>query len=227
MKNTHFFSLLTTTFLTFLVPISSSVYSLEIPQNRLLEKTLTLKVAPGKVTAIHFTTGEKIVNYLLSDETQLIYNLNASEGEATTFMLREIQPDPIYGATRSSVPNLLLTTRFPDGRTQLYEFLITFDTQIGDNERVIRVTAPSYRLGEHRLFTSLGEATLNEVKAGLNHVLATQQARSTDPIIQQIRQFLSLANQMPLQQALNTSRVDIEAVKRLGEIGFQLNHSSP
>ncbi len=227
MKNTHFFSLLTATFLTFPLSIPSPVYSVEIPQNRLQERTFTLKVAPGKATAIHFTTGEKIINYLLGDETQLIYNLNAPKGEATTFMLREIKPDPIYGATRSSVPNLLLITRLPDGTTQLYEFLITFEKQISDNERIIRVTKPSYRLAEHRLFTSKGEVTLDHVQAGLSHILATQQASPSDPIIQQIRQFLALANQMPLEQAFYTSQVDIEAVKRLGEIGIKLNQSSP
>ena len=227
MKNTHFFSWLTATFLTFSVPFSLPVYSVDIPQNRLLEKTFTVKVAPGKVTAIHFTTGEKIINYLLSDETKLIHNLNAQKGSATTFMLREIQPDPIYGATRSTVPNLLLTTRLPDGTTQLYEFLITFEKHIGENERVIRVTHPSYRLSDHRLFTSKGEVTLDHVQAGLSHILATQQASYSEPIIQQIRQFLALANQMPLEQALRISMVDISAVQRLGEIGLQLNQSSP
>jgi hypothetical protein len=227
MKKPHFLSLLTATFLTCLSLTFTPVYGLDIPQNRLEEKTLTIKVAPGKVTAIHFTTGEKIINYLLSDETKLIHNLNAPEGEATTFMLREIKPDPLYGATRSSVPNLLLTTRLPDGTTQLYEFLITFEKQISNNERVIRVTNPSYRLADHKIFTSKGEVTLDHVQAGLSHILATQQASSFDPIIQQIKQFLALANQMPLEQALNTSQVDIEAVKRLGEIGFQLNQSSP
>ena len=181
---------------TFINPSSG----LEIPQNRLQERTFTVKVAPGKATAIHFTTGEKIISYLLSDETKLIYNLDASKGNATTFMLREIKPAPLYGATRSSVPNLLLTTRLPDGTTQLYEFLITFEKEISDNERIIRVTNPSYRLGDHRLFTTKGEVTLDHVQAGLNHVLASQQASFHDPIIQQIKQFLSLATQMPLQQ---------------------------
>ena len=224
----HIFSLILAGSLTLVYPtFINPSYGLEIPQNRLQQKTLTIKVAPGKATAIHFTTGEKIINYLLSDETKLIYNLDAPQGNATTFMLREIQPDPLYGATRSSVPNLLLTTRLPDGTTQLYEFLITFEKHIPDNERIIRVTNPSYRLGDHRLFTSKGEVTLDHVQAGLNHILATQQASFNDPIIQQIRQFLTLAKHKPLQQALSTSQVNLEAVKRLGEIGIKLNQFSP
>ena len=227
ITKTHIFSLIIASSLSVFSPISIPSSALDIPQNRLQEKTLTVKVAPGKVTAIHFTTGEKILSYLLSDETQLIHNLNAPEGNATTFMLREIKPDPIYGATRERVPNLLLTTILPDGTIQLYEFLIMFEESLSENERVIRVTNPSYRLGDHRLFTSSGEVTLEDVKAGFNYVLATNQASFSDPIIQQIRQFLALANQMSLDKALQTSQVDIQAVKRLGQIGVQFKNSSP
>lgn len=204
----------------------SSILALDIPNNRLLDKTLTVKVAPGKVTAIHFTTGEKIIHYQVSDETKLIHNLDAPKGEATTFMLREIKEDPMYGATRSSIPNLLITTRFPDGSTQLYEFLITFEKQISEPERVIRVTNPAYRLADQRLFTPNGQVTLEDVQAGLNHVLSTQQAYSSEPIVQQIRHFLALATQMPLDKALTTSQVDVEAIKRLGEIGNKVNGKS-
>ncbi len=64
--------------------------------------------------------------------------------------------------------------------------------------------------------------TLDHVQAGLTHVLATQQASSRDPVVQQIRQFLSLATQMSLEQAIQASQVDIFAIKRLGEIGLEL-----
>ncbi len=222
MVKNYLFSFIIASSLSLLSPISLPSYSLDVPQNRLQKRTFNLKVAPGQVTAIHFQTGEKIINYLISDPTKLIHNLNAPQGEATTFMLREIKADPLHGATRTSVPNLLLTTRLPDGTTQLYEFLVVFEDQIDDNERVIRVTAPSYRLSDHRLFTSQGEVTLDHVQAGLTHVLATQQASSRDPVVQQIRQFLSLATQMSLEQAIQASQVDIFAIKRLGEIGLEL-----
>ncbi|MGK7944097.1 MAG: hypothetical protein AB4058_06480 [Microcystaceae cyanobacterium] len=199
----------------------SSALALEIPSNRLLNNPLTLKVAPGKVTAIHFENGETIQHYLLSDDTRLVFTTDAPLDQATTFMLREIEPNPIPGATQTGIPNLLITTRLPDGSTRLYEFLVDFQAQIPDRERVIRVTAPQYRLEEQKLSTNSGEISLIEVADGLNHVLRTQQASLGELKLDQVKYFLILARHQPLESALATSGVDVMILIKLGQIGLQ------
>ncbi len=111
-------------FLGFLLVTYTPVQAVDIPTNRLESDPLTLKVVPGKATTLHFDNGEVIEHFVVSDDSQLIYNTNQPPGQATTFILRQIEKLPTPGATINSQPNIIINTRSPDGQVNVYQVVV-------------------------------------------------------------------------------------------------------
>lgn len=210
-------------FLGVLLVTSTPSQAVDIPANRLESNPLTLKVVPGKATTLHFDNGEVIEHFVVSDDSQLIYNTNQPPGQATTFILRQIEELPTPGATITSEPNIIINTRSPNGDGNVYQVVVQFapPKTVTDSELLWRVVAPSYTPTEQTINTGLGQANLNHLQLGLAHLLSTGQLNNGDEIVAQIRTLFVKARSIPLQSAAHQANIPVQVLYKLGEIGLK------
>ena len=211
------------------IPVAALVITLtpmvakavDIPSNRLEAEPLTIKVVPGKATTLHFDNGEVIEHFVISDDSQLIYNTNQPSGKAQTLILRQIKSLPTPGATYTSRPNIIISTRSPDGTAKVYQILVEFTKSVPANQLVWRVVSPSYRPEEQTLETAVGTANLEHLRRGLAYILETGQAHSSDEIVLKIRSLFALAQHQPLTEAAAQLEIPYDSLAKLGEIGLK------
>ncbi|EAZ88195.1 hypothetical protein [Crocosphaera chwakensis] len=210
-------------FLSVLLVTSSSSPSqaVDIPTNRLESNPLTLKVVPGKATTLHFDNGEVIEHFVVSDDSQLIYNTNQPPGQATTFILRQTEEIQTPGATTTSEPNIIINTRSSNGDTNVYQVVVQFAKIVPDSELLWRVIPPSYSPTEQTVDTALGQANLKHLQLGLAHLLSTGQLNNDDEITKQLRTLFVKAKFMTLDEAAHQANVPLQVLNKLGEIGLK------
>ncbi|WP_036486846.1 hypothetical protein [Myxosarcina sp. GI1] len=194
-------------------------------------ESTTVNVSQGKATAISFENGETITFVLLSDQSRHIYTLNApvESGLAKSIFLRRIQNIEIPGTTTTSRPNLFVVTADKNGNQQEYEFVIVNSDAQDDNNRVSvspdvvkKPVATKPPQPKNTLVTSLGEATPEDIRLGLETKLERGAIAADDPLVLAVAECIALSlNDTPLKEAARSFELPLSLLSELGKIGLQ------
>lgn len=185
--------------------------------------TTNVPVWPGRSTAIDFSqTGEIITYILIADPSKTVYSTDAQikSNQARTVFLRVIEPLRFPGATSTTITNLSIKTRTPDGQQRLYTFNIVpgsgKPTSNGISISPITLgIEQTWRVGNNQV------ATLSDIERGLQIAIAKRFTNPNDPVVFKVREFLSLArNATPILKAAESVNLPLSVITSLGQLGL-------
>lgn len=209
-------------------------------------KATQVKIFPGRSSIIDFRNGETVTYIELANQERIVYHTNApvESGQARLITTRLVDPLKFEGQTRppglgqraSAATNLIVSTTNRAGEHKSYIFDLlpaTDNLQVGDRNGVAVVphsspgtTSLSTALADNTsasptVQTSLGLATLADLKRGLKVALDHKYSLASDPIVYQVKECIALAhNGTPLLAAANQLGIPASVIVSLGEMGI-------
>ena len=205
-----------------------------IDQTKAQQQPTVASVVPGKTTAISFKTDEIITFVKLSDMSKNTYSLNApiESGQAKSIYLGQIQKLEIPGTTESDNPNLFVVTTNAQGKQQEYEITIDNTTQNIDSYKIV-ITPPKPKPAppkpkvivpppENTVYTTLGEASPEDVELGLETSLKKGRLNPDDPVVLATREYIALTmNGTSSNEAVGAIEIPLALIQQLGSLGLQ------
>lgn len=215
--------------------------------DRLAQAKATLvKIFPGRSSVIDFRNEETITYIELANQERIVYHTNApvESGQARLITVRLVDPLKFEGQTRppglgqraSAATNLIVSTtnRAGEHKSYIFDLLPTAgNLQVGDRNGVAVVphnspgtTSLSTALADNTsasptVQTSLGLATLADLRQGLKVALDRKYSLASDPIVYQVKECIALAhNGTPLLAAANQLGIPASVIVSLGEMGI-------
>jgi hypothetical protein len=200
-----------------------------------LQEGATVKIFPGRASVISFRTNEFISSVTLSDPTYVLFNPNAEidSGQTTALILRLSDGINFESLTRSSRPNISITTINQEGKQQTY----LFDLEIASGLPIpnrdhngIAIVPDNEVIAANGNFiqTAKGSATMNDIERGLRISIEQGFTTNTDPIVAQVREVLAQSRNGGLLMAIAQQvGVPIAVLSTLGELGLEAGRSAP
>lgn len=193
-----------------------------------LQEGATVKIFPGRASVINFRTNEFITSIILSDPTYVLYTPNAEldSGQTTALILRLSDGIAFENLTRSSRPNISITTINQEGKQKNY----LFDLEIAlglpipnrdyngiaivpDNEAIVS--------NGNVIQTAKGDATMNDIERGLRIAIRQGFTARTDPIVTKVQEVLAQSrNGGSLMAIAQQVGVPLSVLTTLGELGL-------
>jgi hypothetical protein len=194
-----------------------------------LQQGATVQIFPGRASVINFRTNEFITSVTLSDPTYVLYTPNAEieSGQTTALILRLSNGIPFENLSRSSKPNISITTVNLENQQTTYLFDLEIASGspqpnrrdyngiaiVPDDEAII-VTGNTIQ-------TPKGDATMNDVERGLRIAIRRGFTARADPIVNRVREVLAQARQGDSLGAIALQiGVPISVLSALGELGL-------
>lgn len=200
--------------------INSTNYQI-IDRATAIGSPMDARVMQGRITAIDFTlSDETIKSILLGDPSRSVYTTDATieSGKAKIIYLRSIQKLNFPGATTAYVTNLTVTTLDRQGQTRNYVFNL-IPSKVNTNYIGIRIT--SNNLAQSITFQG-HSVTADDLEVGLQRSISYNYTRRDDPVVNKIRQMISLMRQgTPIRAAAQSSNVSIPLITALARIAMQ------
>jgi hypothetical protein len=193
-----------------------------------LQDGATVKIFPGRASVINFRTDEFITSVTLSDPTYVLYAPNAEidSGQATALILRLSNGIPFENLSRSSKPNISITTMNKEHEQKTYLFDLELASGLPQANRdhngiVIVPDNEAIAINGNVIQTSKGDATMNQIERGLRIAIRQGLTARTDPIVNQVREILAQArNGGSLRAIAQQAGVPLSVLTALGELGL-------
>lgn len=200
-----------------------------------LQEGATVKLFPGRASVINFRTDEFITSITLSDPTYVLYNPNAEldSGQTTALILRLSDGIAFRNLTRSSRPNISITTINKEGKqkTYLFDLEIASGLPIPNRDHNGIAIVPdneAITITGNVIQTINGNATVNDIERGLRVSIRQGFTTSTDPIVAKVQEVLAQSrNGGSLMAIAQQEGVPIAVLTTLGELGLDAARSSP
>jgi hypothetical protein len=197
-----------------------------------LQEGATVKIFPGRASVINFRTNEFITSITLSDPTYVLYTPNAEidSGQTTALILRLSDGIAFENLTRSSRPNISITTINQEGKQKTYLFDLEIASGlpipnrdhngiaiVPDNEAIASVIASNGNF----IQTTKGNATMNDIERGLRISIRQGFTTRTDPIVAKVQEVLAQSrNGGSLMAIAQQVGVPLSVLTTLGELGL-------
>lgn len=179
----------------------------------------------GKIISIDFTdVGEYITFIAPSDKSKFVYNsdLPVETGEAQSIYFLSVKEIDFRGTYQTSHPNIIVKTVNGLGESKQYNFIANFSSGVMTSTG-IKIVPPSVAkspLESGTIRVSAGQ-TINAdaVEHGLRIAIAKQFVPSTDPLINNVRNFVfMLRNGHSVNDAIVATGVSPSVIESLGEM---------
>jgi hypothetical protein len=139
-----------------------------------LQEGATVQVFPGRASVINFRTDEFITSVTLSDPTYVLYTPNAEieSGQTTALILRLSNGIPFENLSRSSKPNISITTVNLENQQTTYLFDLEIASGLPQANRrdyngiAIVPDDEAIVITGNMIKTPKGDATMNDVERG-------------------------------------------------------------
>ncbi|MCY7283203.1 MAG: hypothetical protein LH679_07115 [Cyanobacteria bacterium CAN_BIN43] len=193
-----------------------------------LQEGATVKIFPGRASVINFRTNEFITSITLSDPTYVLYTPNAEidSGQTTALILRLSDGIVFENLTRSSRPNISITTINQEGKqkTYLFDLEIASGLPIPNRDHNGIVIVPDNQAiasNGNVIQTAKGDATMNDIERGLRISIRQGFTTRTDPIVAKVQEVLAQSrNGGSLMAIAQQVGVPLSVLTTLGELGL-------
>jgi len=200
-----------------------------------IQEGAMVKIFPGRASVINFRTDEFITSITLSDPTYVLYTPNAEidSGQTTALILRLSDGIAFENLTRSSRPNISITTINKGGRqkTYLFDLEIASGLPIPNRDHNGIAIVPDNEViatNGNVIQTAKGYATTNHIERGLRIAIRQGMTSSTDPIVAKVQEVLAQSrNGGSLMAIAQQVGVPIAVLSTLGELGLDAARSEP
>jgi hypothetical protein len=194
-----------------------------------LQAGAMVQIFPGRASVINFKNDEFITSVTLSDPTYVLYSPNAEidSGQATALILRLSNGISFDNLSRSSKPNISITTINPENEQNTY----LFDLQIASglpqanqdyNGIVIVADEDAIDPNGNVIQTTKGDATINHIERGLRIAIRRGFTNRGDPIVNQVREILAqVRNGGSVRAIARRIGVPLSVLAALGELGLE------
>jgi hypothetical protein len=194
-----------------------------------LQEGATVKIFPGRASVISFRTNEFISSVTLSDPTYVLFNPNAEidSGLTTALILRLSDGINFESLTRSSRPNIIITTINKEGHQQTYLFDLDIASGLpipNRDHNGIAIVPDNEVIATNGNFiqTAKGSATMNDIERGLRISIRQGFTTNTDPIVAKVQEVLAQSrNGGSLMAIAEQVGVPIAVLSTLGELGLE------
>jgi hypothetical protein len=195
-----------------------------------LQEGATVQVFPGRASIINFRTDEFITSVTLSDPTYVLYTPNAEieSGQTTALILRLSNGIPFENLSRSSKPNISITTVNSENQQTTYLFDLEIASGLPQANRqdyngiAIVPDDEAIVITGNIIKTPKGDATMNDVERGLRISIRRGFTARADPIVNQVREVLAQARQGgSLGTIAPQMGVPLSVLSALGELGLE------
>ncbi|MGL5938849.1 MAG: hypothetical protein ACRC2S_00450 [Waterburya sp.] len=217
-----------TTFAGALALIAAPAYAeINVIDAQAQNKPTVVEITPGKTTAVNFQNQETISYVKLSDKSQTTYSTNApiESGAAQSIFFTAIEKLDFPGEISSSTPNLFVVAIDPQGKQKQYEFVFQQrtpgqeeeDNQINIVPAPVRQAKPSLTIK-----TDLGEATPDDIRAGLEHKLSQGELAddSTTALLIAEAIAISVNKNQPMIRVAEELQISLALLSELGSTGL-------
>jgi len=193
-----------------------------------LQEGATVRIFPGRASVINFRTDEFITSITLSDPTYVLYTPNAEidSGQTTALILRLSDGIVFENLTRSSRPNISITTINQEGKqkTYLFDLEIASGLPIPNRDHNGIVIVPDNQAiasNGNVIQTAKGDATMNDIERGLRISIRQGFTTRTDPIVAKVQEVLAQSrNGGSLMAIAQQVGVPLSVLTTLGELGL-------
>ena len=193
-----------------------------------LQEGATVRIFPGRASVINFRTDEFITSITLSDPTYVLYTPNAEidSGQTTALILRLSDGIVFENLTRSSRPNISITTINQEGKqkTYLFDLEIASGLPIPNRDHNGIVIVPDNQAiasNGNVIQTAKGDATMNDIERGLRISIRQGFTTRTDPIVAKVQEVLAQSrNGGSLMAIAQQIGVPLSVLTTLGELGL-------
>jgi hypothetical protein len=211
-----------------LIAAPPAVAEINIVDAKAQNKPTVVEITPGQTTAVNFQNQQTISYLKLSDESQTVYSTNApvSSGAAQSVFLTAIEKLDFPGSISSSAPNLFVVAIDKQGRQQQYEFVIKKripGTEGLDDNKINIVSAPVAQPKPSKVIkTDLGDATPDDLRAGLKHKLSQGElaSDSTTALLVAEAIAISLNENQPMLAIAEELQIPLALLSELGRTGL-------
>jgi hypothetical protein len=193
-----------------------------------LQEGATMKIFPGRASVINFRNDEFITSVLVSDPTYVLFTPNAEidSGQATSLILRLSEGINFESLTRSSRPNIVITTTNKEGqqKTYLFDLEIASGLPASRDQNGIAIIPDNEVIATNgnSIQTPKGSATMNDIERGLRISIEQGFTPNTDPIVAQVQEVLAQSrNGGSLIAIAEQVGVPIAVLSSLGELGLE------
>jgi hypothetical protein len=194
-----------------------------------LQEGATVQIFPGRASVINFKNDEFITSVTLSDPTYVLYSPNAEidSGQATALILRLSNGIPFENLSRSSKPNISITTINSGNEQNTYLFDLQIASglpQANQDYNGIAIVADEDALNPNgnAIQTSKGDATINHIERGLRIAIRRGFTNRGDPIVNQVREILAqVRNGGSVRAIAQQMGVPLSVLAALGELGLE------
>jgi hypothetical protein len=193
-----------------------------------LQEGATVKIFPGRASVINFRTDEFITSITLSDPTYVLYtpNVEMDSGQTTALILRLSDGIAFENLTRSSRPNISITTVNQEGKqkTYLFDLEIASGLPIPNRDHNGIAIVPDNEAiasNSNGIQTEKGYATMNHIERGLRIAIRQGFTTRTDPIVAKVQEVLVQSrNGGSLIAIAQQVGVPLSVLTTLGELGL-------
>jgi hypothetical protein len=195
-----------------------------VPTTDAVRGAIPLTLYFGKIISLDFTeAGEYITFIASSDRSQFVYHtdLPGDSGEAQTIYLLPTKTVDFPGTYQTSHPNLIVKTINRAGKSQQYNFILSFSSGVMTSMG-IKIVEPIKRSPSDldQIKVSAGQ-TINAdtIEQGLSIAIAKQFIKLDDPVVNKVRNFVfMLRNGHSVNDAIAHTGINPSVVESLGEI---------
>ncbi|GFE69094.1 hypothetical protein [Chroococcus sp. FPU101] len=210
---------------------ASPAYDL-IPTEEATQKIIPTSVYPGRLTLIDFSQVKQTIIYIgQGDNSKLIVvpDLPLSSNQATSAILKPIQPLRFPGATTTTKTNVIIKTVNQKGEIFTYNFEINQANQKAKQlgVKIVPRSVATITSSHNSCFLKLNSnrtITANDLNIGLSRAITLGYTQPNDPIVGQIQKFIFLAQNSSadcsIPNLLQQSGVDAAIINAIGEISF-------
>ena len=201
-----------------------------------LQEGATVRIFPGRASIINFRTNEFITSITLSDPTYVLYTPNAEidSGQTTALILRLSDGIVFENLTRSSRPNISITTINQEGKQKTYLFDLEIASGlpipnrdhngiviVPDNQACCFADTARVASNGNVIQTAKGDATMNDIERGLRISIRQGFTTRTDPIVAKVQEVLAQSrNGGSLMAIAQQIGVPLSVLTTLGELGL-------
>jgi hypothetical protein len=193
-----------------------------------LEEGASVQLFPGRASVINFRTNEFITSVTLSDPTYVLYAPNAEieSGQATVLILRLSNGISFENLSRSSKPNISITTTNDQDEqtTYLFDLEIASGLPVANRDQNGIAIVPDNEVISSSgdvIQTAKGEATMNHIQRGLRIAIHQGLTSRTDPVVAQVQEVLAQSrNGGSLRAIAQQVGVPLSVLSALGEMGL-------
>lgn len=188
-----------------------------------LQQSITIKIAPGRITSIDFDRTDETVIYIgLGDASKTVFSLDAplKSHRTKSVFLKPIQPLRFPGATVASTTNLLIKTIDRSKTERTYSFNVVPTRTQGTTSIAI---APAIAGKQTLIDQAQHRITLRDIELGLTRAIQRRYTAANDPIVAKTRRLLALAQvqDVPLPDLAKQLQLNLAVLESLGRIGKQ------